>query len=286
MTDSEIASDRKFVSFPVLVLLLIPVLFATIVWLTLSVANDSPDPQSRTYSCEPPLLIGHRGSKTLAPENTLPAFRNAIELGGDGVEIDVRLTKDLQLVAFHDDELSRTTNDRTGRDLNKLTLEELKKLDAGSWFGQEFVDTRVPTLAEIYEALGPDVVYLFDLKYTNSVSHFAKFFRARKFNNKVIVGSFKQDVLREVKKYLPEVELLYWMTKMRRLNFPKKLGVSYVRVPRLNQHKPELLQLIIKAGFVPVISSSYLTYDVGIAIVNNMKRGLKRRELRKPTTCS
>jgi len=92
------------------------------------------------------LAVGHRGTVHLAPENTLAAFRKAIELGVDLVEIDVRETKDGHLVIMHDATVDRTT-DGKGR-VSDLTLEEIKRLDAGSWFSPKFAGERVPTLDE------------------------------------------------------------------------------------------------------------------------------------------
>jgi glycerophosphoryl diester phosphodiesterase len=93
-----------------------------------------------------PAIIAHRGASYLAPEETLPAFLLARELGADYLEFDVQRTRDGILVAVHDDDLSRTTNVREvfpGREkdtLDTFTFAELQRLDAGSWFNREFVD--------------------------------------------------------------------------------------------------------------------------------------------------
>ncbi len=92
------------------------------------------------------IAVGHRGTVHLAPENTLAAFRKAIELGLDLIEIDVRETRDGHLVIMHDATVDRTT-DGKGR-VSDLTLEEIKRLDAGSWFSPKFAGERVPTLDE------------------------------------------------------------------------------------------------------------------------------------------
>lgn len=93
-----------------------------------------------------PYIIGHRGMMLRAPENTLAAFSACVERG-IGIEIDVRSSKDDQMVIIHDDNFSRTTN---GPDvpIRALTLSELKKLDAGSWYGPEFSGQKIPTLEE------------------------------------------------------------------------------------------------------------------------------------------
>ena len=108
------------------------------------------------------MVIAHRGGSALAPENTLAAFRRALEVGADGVELDVRLTKDGRVVVIHDRRVDRTT---TGNGLvGSYMLEELKCLDAGSWFDPQFGGERVPTLEEVFEALPGNFPIYVELK--------------------------------------------------------------------------------------------------------------------------
>lgn len=119
------------------------------------------------------LNYAHRGARSLAPENSLPAIEKALEIGCDGVEVDIRRTKDGELVLIHDATLVRTTNvselfpDREKSTVSEFTLEELKLLDAGSWFldsdpfdqirtgmvsfteMEKFQECRIPTLEEL-----------------------------------------------------------------------------------------------------------------------------------------
>src|SRR5512136_697214 len=97
------------------------------------------------------LNIAHRGASAAAPQNTLAAFRKAVELGADGVELDVQLSADGAVVVIHDFTVDKTT-DGTGRVAAK-TLAELKALDAGSRFSPQFAGERIPTLAEVFEAI-------------------------------------------------------------------------------------------------------------------------------------
>ena len=97
-------------------------------------------------------IIGHRGASGVAPENTLAAFRRAAELGARYIETDLHLSRDARLVALHDDTLQRTTDGRGP--VAARTLEELRRLDAGSWFrggnGQgSFAGERIPTVEEV-----------------------------------------------------------------------------------------------------------------------------------------
>ncbi|MEM7129152.1 MAG: glycerophosphodiester phosphodiesterase family protein [Chloroflexota bacterium] len=98
-----------------------------------------------------PKIFAHRGAKSAAPENTLPAFEKALEMGVDGVELDVQCSKDNQLMVIHDFTLDKTTS---GSGLvSDFTASELAQLDAGSHFGVEFAGVGVPTLPQILDRL-------------------------------------------------------------------------------------------------------------------------------------
>jgi len=99
-----------------------------------------------------PTIFAHRGSSAHAPENTLAAFNLAIDQRADGIELDVKLSADGQVIVMHDDSVDRTTNG-TGR-VKSLTLPELKKLDAGTKFSPLYKSELIPTLAEVFEAVG------------------------------------------------------------------------------------------------------------------------------------
>lgn len=102
-------------------------------------------------------LCAHRGCLDTHPENTLPAFREAIRLGAQMIEFDVQLTKDSALVIMHDETVDRTTNG-TGR-VSDLTLAEIRRLDAGRKKGEPFAGTPVPTFEETL-AIMPRNVWL------------------------------------------------------------------------------------------------------------------------------
>ena len=92
-------------------------------------------------------VIGHRGACGHAPENTMPAFHRGRELGAIWVEADVKKTADGHFVLMHDQTVDRTT-DGTGK-VAELSLEEIRGLDAGAWFGAEYAGTEVPLLEEL-----------------------------------------------------------------------------------------------------------------------------------------
>lgn len=101
-------------------------------------------------STKEPLLVAHRGLLRHAPENTLAAFAACMDLRL-GLELDIRRSKDGQLVCVHDEDVKRTTNG-TGK-VAELSSAELRKLDAGAWFGPPFSGERIPTLDEVFGLL-------------------------------------------------------------------------------------------------------------------------------------
>ncbi|MFI6170668.1 glycerophosphodiester phosphodiesterase [Nocardia sp. NPDC051052] len=116
-----------------------------------------------TTESENVTVIAHRGLAPGLPENTLAAFRGAIALGVDAIEIDLRVTVDGHVVVMHDDTVDRTT-DGSGR-VADLTLAEVKALDAGRYAGPQFGGERVPTYREVLETLqNSRIQLLLDIK--------------------------------------------------------------------------------------------------------------------------
>lgn len=116
------------------------VLACLIGWLSLSFSAEEPPATVK------PLVVAHRGLLKHSPENTLSNFRACLELR-IGFEVDVRRTKDGHLVCVHDDTVDRTTNGHGA--VSELTLEQIKRLDAGAWFAPTFQGERIPTFDEV-----------------------------------------------------------------------------------------------------------------------------------------
>ncbi len=109
------------------------------------------------------LVIAHRGASGHAPENTMAAFKKAVAMGATFIETDLQMSRDAHLVAIHDATVDRTTN---GQGIvHEMTLSELRKLDAGSWFGSEFMGERIPTLEELLAfSKKTDAVFYLEIK--------------------------------------------------------------------------------------------------------------------------
>lgn len=156
-----------------------------------------------------PLIIGHRGASAEAPENTLAAFGLALEQGAAGVELDVRLSADGNVVVMHDATVARTTSGR-GR-VSQMSASELRALDAG--MGQS-----VPTLDDVFEAFGSSMLYNVELKVGGLLdkgleSAVAERIEAYHLQNHVVVSSFDPLAVRRARRQLPATTMtgFLWM---------------------------------------------------------------------------
>lgn len=107
-------------------------------------------------------IIAHRGASGSAPENTLVSFSKAMNAGADFIELDIHLSKDGELIVMHDETVNRTTNGK-GK-IKDLALEQIKCLDAGSWFGIKFKGLAVPALDEVFQLSGGKIKLLIEVK--------------------------------------------------------------------------------------------------------------------------
>lgn len=110
-------------------------------------------------------VAAHRGNMALFPENTLPAFRSACEIGADMIELDMHMTKDGEIVIAHDSDFLRTA-DHPGK-IHEMTLDEVKKIDVGRKRGEEFAGCTVPTLEEFLsqmKEIGQNMTFNFEFK--------------------------------------------------------------------------------------------------------------------------
>ncbi len=148
-----------------------------------------------------PLVYGHRGADIEAPENTLPSFRLAKEIGAYGIEMDIHTTKDNEIIVMHDEFLDRTTNGNGW--VHNYTLEQIKKLDAGQKFDKRFKGTKIPTLNEVFDAVG-DIHYYIEIKhgsnyYPNIEEKLLNLIDDHGLKNNVQIISFDFDSLSKIR---------------------------------------------------------------------------------------
>jgi glycerophosphoryl diester phosphodiesterase len=151
------------------------------------------------------LMIAHRGASGYAPENTMAAFRKAVAMGVKFIETDLQLSRDSRFVAMHDETLERTTDGQGP--VHDLSVAQLRKLDAGSWFGSEFAGERIPTLEEILQfAEKHDTVFYLELKPAGSWGgehSLIGAMRESKQAARCVVISFDAGILASVRKIEP-----------------------------------------------------------------------------------
>jgi glycerophosphoryl diester phosphodiesterase len=149
-----------------------------------------------------PLVIAHRGSSAYAPENTLAAFDLAADQEADAIELDVDLTRDGHIIVMHDATIDRTT-DGHGR-VTDLTLEEVRRVDAGAWKSADFKGERVPLLEEVFEAVGRWLLINVEIKGmslrgSGLEEKVAALIAKHDLIDRVIVSSFNPFALRRAK---------------------------------------------------------------------------------------
>ena len=148
-----------------------------------------------------PIVIGHRGFSARYPENTLLSFRKAVELGVDGVELDVRLSKDGMAVLMHDATVDRTTNGIGA--VADLTWEQLRTLGAGSWKAEEFANERIPLLGDVLNALPAELMVHVEIKPEGITPTVARVIRDMNAEDRVTICSFHASVIADAVKLLP-----------------------------------------------------------------------------------
>jgi glycerophosphoryl diester phosphodiesterase len=211
-------------------------------------------------------LQAHRGAAGLAPENTLAAFRMALELGADGTEMDLQLTRDGVVVVIHDETVDRTTDGRGP--IGDLTLAEVKRLDAGAKFGPAFRGERIPTLRELIDlvkASGKDRFRLnLEIKFAEGREGQPADLEERvlavlaetNFLDRVITQSFYHPSAAKMKRLAPGIPAGLLVGQRRQPADP----VAAVRDHRVDYYAPhhslvtpDLLRMLHQAG-IPVVT--------------------------------
>lgn len=163
--------------------------------------------------------VSHRGASGHAPEHTITAYQMGEKMHGDYIEIDLQMTKDGKLIAMHDEKVDRTTN---GTGLVKdHTLEQIKQLDAGSWFNekypayanQEYAGLKVPTLEEVFQKFGKNKNYYIETKspevYPGMEKELLRLVNEYEINkDKLLVQSFSPLSLKTMNKLDPSIKLV------------------------------------------------------------------------------
>jgi glycerophosphoryl diester phosphodiesterase len=158
------------------------------------------------------MVVAHRGSSGTAPENTIAAFTSAVNAGVDMIELDIRMTKDFHLVVIHDRDVQRTTNGAGF--VWDMTLQDLRFLDAGSWFSPRFRAERIPTLREVMDMLPARVGLNIEVKTDGDPrkkhaleESLVLTLREQRMEGRVLVSSFDHNHLRRLHRLDPDLHL-------------------------------------------------------------------------------
>lgn len=155
-------------------------------------------------------MVGHRGDSCNFPENTLESFAAAVRLGAGMVEFDVQVLRDGTLVCIHDDTLDRTTDAAAslglGRRVDGVGLEELQRLDAGSWHSDRHRGLRVPTLAEALPVIGNGAVPMIEHK-SGEPEQYLEVIESGGMLESVLLQSFDWDFMARVRALEPRMNI-------------------------------------------------------------------------------
>lgn len=157
-----------------------------------------------------PQIFAHRGAKAVAPENTMPAFARALEMGVAGIELDIHCSKDGKLVVIHDEALERTTTSKGM--VADFSAAELARVDAGAPFSPDFAGVGIPTLDEVFDLVGNRCMVNVEVKTDDplggdQVEGLLAMIKDRKLYDQVIVSSFNPISLVKIRFLDPKVRL-------------------------------------------------------------------------------
>lgn len=198
-------------------------------------------------------IIAHRGLSASYPENTLIAFQEAAKLDCWGVEFDVHLTKDNQLVVIHDESIKRTSNG-TGF-VKDLSLAELKTYDFGSWFDSKFANQQIPTLAEVLEIF-KDTQHHINIEIKSDIFEYpgiemlvANEIEAFQLKNRVIVSSFNHETIMRFQQMMPNVNcaLLFASLIINLEEYVRQFNCNAIHIPYYYGMR-SIIQRVIKQG--------------------------------------
>lgn len=166
------------------------------------------------------LIQAHRGASAYAPENTLPAFQMAVDMGADGIECDIHMSKDGQFVVCHDTTVDRVSNGSGA--IADMTLREIKALDFGSSFSEKYRGVTAPTLDEMLVVVGGMKVINIEIKrfehemgLVQALTLFHGCLEKHGVLDRVIVSSFDAEALSALKRLYPDMPICLLYSKLR-----------------------------------------------------------------------
>ncbi|MCT4612294.1 MAG: glycerophosphodiester phosphodiesterase family protein [Clostridia bacterium] len=233
-------------------------------------------------------ITAHRGAQELAPENTINAFKKAIDIGAHGIELDVQLTKDEEVVVIHDYRIDRTSNG-LGR-VSDYNLEEIRSMDFGGWYSEEYKGEKIPKFIEVINIIKNENIKLnVELKSNINdtanvlVNKVVEIIEENNILDNVIVTSFNHKELVEVKKLNSNIEtgILYEGVLNNLIEYAKSIGATSIH-PDYEYINKELIDLAhendmkVRAWYIHGMTAQadlkkLIEYGIDGLIVNNPK---------------
>ena len=200
------------------------------------------------------LIYGHRGASGYAPENTLEAFRLAMEMGADGFELDVHMSKDGALVVIHDESVDRTT-DGTGL-VRDLTLAQLKALDASCGM-EAYKGAKIPTLDEVFDLIR-DTRHIVNVEvktdewfYPQIEEKCLALAKEKGVEDRILYSSFNHYTLLKLRQLQPDAKLgmLFGDIMVKPWEYAEQLQVDYLHPMKMNIYVPGFSEGAAAAGY-------------------------------------
>jgi len=211
-------------------------------------------------------IYAHRGSSGTHPENSLAAFHEAARLPISGVEFDVHLTKDGELVVIHDETIDRTSD---GKGFVKdMTLAELRSFDFGSWLSDEFRGETIPTLHEVLDVFSETAHHInIELKsdifpYEGMAGKVVALVQKMKLDSRVVISSFDHEAVRAVKKIAPHIETaaLFMEVLVDPLDYIRNIPADALHISLPSAARPSMRKVVEDGMDVRVFTVNEVKY--------------------------
>ena len=199
------------------------------------------------------IVLGHRGASGYAPENTLEAFKLAMDMGADGFELDVHLSKDGELVVIHDETVDRTT-DGTGF-VGEMTLAELKALDASN-HKEGYKGAKIPTLAEVYDLIR-DTNHIVNVEiktdnifYPQLEEKVLALEKEKGMEGRIVYSSFNHYTVKKIRALAPDAQIgmLFGDVLVEPYDYCKSVGANLLHPSKANLNVPGFAEKAKEAG--------------------------------------
>lgn len=186
-----------------------------------------------------PLVVAHRGGSLTAPENTLAAFKNALNIGVDRIELDVQLSKDDIVIVIHDEKINRTTNGKGV--IRFMDYSQIGSYDAGCWFSDHFKGEKIPSLEEVMTLVKGKSTLLIEIKnqdnlYEGIEQEVVKLIHKHNATSWCVVQSFNYGSLLKIHELDPDIRTGWLAVKPPTVKIiNKKIDISFISEININQ---------------------------------------------------